>query len=55
MALYELGNATAEADKSHRRAARITDQIEAARFLNSRLEAELRRIKVQYCSLGSEG
>ncbi|KAK1394153.1 Interactor of constitutive active ROPs 3 [Heracleum sosnowskyi] len=45
--LMKLGYATEEADKSHKRAAQITEQFEAARFANSELEAELRRIKVQ--------
>ncbi|KAK1357374.1 interactor of constitutive active ROPs 3 [Heracleum sosnowskyi] len=45
--LMKLGYATGEADKSHRRAAQMTEQLEAARFANSELEAELRRVKVQ--------
>ncbi|KAL8089795.1 hypothetical protein AgCh_039319 [Apium graveolens] len=45
--LMKLGYATGEADKSHRRAAQMTEQLEAARFTNSELEAELRRVKVQ--------
>ncbi|KAL1827622.1 hypothetical protein ACET3Z_006034 [Daucus carota] len=45
--LMKLGYVTGEADKSHRRAAQMTEQLEAAQFANSELEAELRRIKVQ--------
>lgn len=45
--LMKLGYATGEVDKSHRMVAQMTEQLEAARFANSELEAELRRIKVQ--------
>ncbi|KAE9612291.1 putative interactor of constitutive active ROPs [Lupinus albus] len=46
-ALMKLGYATEEADKSNKRVARITEQLDATQALNSELEAELRRLKVQ--------
>ncbi|KAK7337033.1 hypothetical protein VNO77_17591 [Canavalia gladiata] len=46
-ALTKLGHATEEADKSHKRVARVTEQLDAAQAANSELEAELRRLKVQ--------
>lgn len=46
-ALMKLGYATEEADKSNRRVARVTEQLDAAQAANSELEAELRRLKVQ--------
>lgn len=46
-ALMKLGYLTEEADKSSRRAARITEQLDAAQAANSEMEAELRRLKVQ--------
>ncbi|KAI4300244.1 hypothetical protein L6164_033641 [Bauhinia variegata] len=46
-ALMKLGYMTEEADKSSRRVARVTEQLDAAQAANSELEAELRRLKVQ--------
>ncbi|KAJ4979465.1 hypothetical protein NE237_010245 [Protea cynaroides] len=46
-ALMKLGYITEEADKSSRRATRVTEQLEAAQVTNSEMEAELRRLKVQ--------
>ncbi|KAL2323290.1 hypothetical protein Fmac_027669 [Flemingia macrophylla] len=46
-ALLKLGSLTEEADKSNRRVAQVTEQLDAAQAANSDLEAELRRLKVQ--------
>jgi chromosome segregation ATPase len=46
-ALMKLGYLTEEADKSSRRAARMTEQLDAAQAANTEMEAELRRLKVQ--------
>ncbi|XP_027365596.1 interactor of constitutive active ROPs 2, chloroplastic-like isoform X2 [Abrus precatorius] len=46
-ALMKLGYLTEEADKSNRKVARVTEQLDAAQATNSELEAELRRLKVQ--------
>jgi chromosome segregation ATPase len=46
-ALMKLGYLTEEADKSSRRAARMTEQLDAAQTANTEMEAELRRLKVQ--------
>lgn len=46
-ALMKLGHLTEEADKSSRRAARVTEQLDAAQAANTEMEAELRRLKVQ--------
>ncbi|KAJ6303733.1 hypothetical protein OIU77_017584 [Salix suchowensis] len=46
-ALMKLGCLTEEADKSSRRAARVTEQLDAAQAANTEMEAELRRLKVQ--------
>jgi chromosome segregation ATPase len=46
-ALMKLGIVMEEADRSNRRAARVTEQLEAAQSANSEMEAELRKIKVQ--------
>ncbi|CAN1274885.1 Interactor of constitutive active ROPs 2, chloroplastic [Linum perenne] len=46
-ALMKLGYITEEADKSSRRAARVTEQLDASQAANSEMEAELRRLKVQ--------
>ncbi|KAB5552423.1 hypothetical protein DKX38_009734 [Salix brachista] len=46
-ALMKLGYMTEEADKSSRRAARVTEQLDAAQAANTEMEAELRRLKVQ--------
>ncbi|KAM7496685.1 hypothetical protein LguiA_021099 [Lonicera macranthoides] len=46
-ALVKLGCVMEEADKSNRRATRVTEQLEAAQAVNSDMEAELRRLKVQ--------
>ncbi|CAN1274888.1 Interactor of constitutive active ROPs 3 [Linum perenne] len=43
----KLGYITEEADKSSRRAARVTEQLDASQAANSEMEAELRRLKVQ--------
>jgi hypothetical protein len=36
-----------EADRSNRKAARVTEQLEAAQAASSEMESELRRLKVQ--------
>ncbi|XP_022766160.1 interactor of constitutive active ROPs 2, chloroplastic-like [Durio zibethinus] len=46
-ALMKLGYLTEEADKSSRRAARVTQELDAAQAANTEMEAELRRLKVQ--------
>ncbi|KAL6011098.1 hypothetical protein ACLOJK_001542 [Asimina triloba] len=46
-ALTKLGYVTEEADKSSRRAARVTEQLEAVQAANAEMEAELRRLRVQ--------
>lgn len=46
-ALMKLGYLTEEADNSIRKAARVTEQLDAAQNANSEMEAELRRLKVQ--------
>ncbi|KAK4281449.1 hypothetical protein QN277_012942 [Acacia crassicarpa] len=46
-ALMKLGHVTEEADRSNRRVALVTEQLDAAQAANSELEAELRRLKVQ--------
>ncbi|XP_031280723.1 interactor of constitutive active ROPs 3-like isoform X1 [Pistacia vera] len=46
-ALIKLGLTMEEADKSNRRTARVTEQLEAAQAANAEAEAELRRLKVQ--------
>nr|KYP43922.1 hypothetical protein KK1_034604 [Cajanus cajan] len=46
-ALMKLGYMTEEADKSNRRVAQVTEQLDSAQAANSELEAELRRLKVQ--------
>ncbi|CAK7342952.1 unnamed protein product [Dovyalis caffra] len=46
-ALMKLGYVTEEADKSSRRVARVTEQLDAAQAANTEMEAELRRLKVQ--------
>ncbi|XP_019191445.1 PREDICTED: interactor of constitutive active ROPs 2, chloroplastic-like [Ipomoea nil] len=46
-ALMKLGYLTEEADKSSRKAARVTEQLDAAQAANSELETELRKLKVQ--------
>ncbi|GAB2226940.1 hypothetical protein Droror1_Dr00008739 [Drosera rotundifolia] len=46
-ALMKLGYATEEADKGNRKAAQIAEQLDAAQTVNTELEAELRRLKVQ--------
>lgn len=47
-ALMKLGSLTEEADKSSRKAERVTEQLDATQASNSELEAELRRLKVQH-------
>ncbi|XVE96758.1 hypothetical protein REPUB_Repub02eG0250300 [Reevesia pubescens] len=46
-ALMKLGYLTEEADKSSRRAARVTEELDASQAENNEMEAELRRLKVQ--------
>ncbi|XP_057471432.1 interactor of constitutive active ROPs 2, chloroplastic-like [Actinidia eriantha] len=46
-ALKKLGYSTEEADESSRRAAHVTEQLDAAQAANSEMEAELKRLKVQ--------
>ncbi|KAK0584061.1 hypothetical protein LWI29_007037 [Acer saccharum] len=46
-ALMKVGYLTEEADKSSRRATRVTEQLDAAQATNTELETELRRLKVQ--------
>ncbi|KAJ0088437.1 hypothetical protein Patl1_32041 [Pistacia atlantica] len=46
-ALMKVGYSMEEADKSSRRAARVTEQLDAAQVANTELEAEMRRLKVQ--------
>ncbi|TKY62180.1 Interactor of constitutive active ROPs 2 [Spatholobus suberectus] len=46
-ALTKLGHITEEADKSNKRVARVTEQLDATQAANSELEVELRRLKVQ--------
>lgn len=46
-ALMKLDHLTEEAEKSGRRAARVTEQLDAAQASNTELEAQLRRLKVQ--------
>lgn len=46
-ALMKVGFLTEEADTSSRRAARVTEQLDAAQATNTEMEAELRKLKVQ--------
>ncbi|KAJ7972441.1 Interactor of constitutive active ROPs [Quillaja saponaria] len=46
-ALMKLAYITEEADKSNRRVALVTEQLDAVQAANSEIEAELRRLKVQ--------
>lgn len=46
-ALMKLGHLTEEADNSIRKAARVTEKLDAAQNANSEMEVELRRLKVQ--------
>ncbi|KAB1223888.1 Interactor of constitutive active ROPs 2, chloroplastic [Morella rubra] len=46
-AVTKLGCLTEEADKSSRRATRVTEQLDAAQAANTEMEAELRKLKVQ--------
>ncbi|KAA8516519.1 hypothetical protein F0562_016975 [Nyssa sinensis] len=46
-ALMKLGYLTEESDKSSRKVAWVTEQLDAAQAANSEMEAELRRLKVQ--------
>ncbi|KAL0338405.1 UNVERIFIED_CONTAM: Interactor of constitutive active ROPs 3 [Sesamum angustifolium] len=43
----KLSSLTEEADKSCQKAARVSEQLDAAQATNSEMEAELRRLKVQ--------
>ncbi|XP_042049906.1 interactor of constitutive active ROPs 2, chloroplastic-like [Salvia splendens] len=46
-ALLRLNSLAEEADKSCKKVARVTEQLDAAQASNTQLEAELRRLKVQ--------
>ncbi|PIN18477.1 hypothetical protein CDL12_08849 [Handroanthus impetiginosus] len=46
-ALIKFSSLTEEADKSYKKAAEVTEQLDAAQASNSDLEAELRRLKIQ--------
>ncbi|KAJ0978208.1 hypothetical protein J5N97_013682 [Dioscorea zingiberensis] len=46
-ALLRVGYVTEEADKSSRRAARVAEQLDAAQAVNTEMDAELRRLRVQ--------
>lgn len=46
-ALMKLDSLTEKAEKSCKKVARVTEQLDAAQASNSELEAELRRLKVQ--------
>eukprot|EP00257_Ricinus_communis_P022897 XP_015582753.1 interactor of constitutive active ROPs 3 [Ricinus communis] len=46
-ALMKLGFMMEEADRSNKKVARVTEQLEASQAANSEMEAELRRLKVQ--------
>ncbi|XP_061363187.1 interactor of constitutive active ROPs 3 [Gastrolobium bilobum] len=46
-AQMKLGIVMEEADRSNKKAARVAEQLEAAQVVNSEMEAELRRLKVQ--------
>ncbi|KAE9593216.1 putative interactor of constitutive active ROPs [Lupinus albus] len=46
-AVLKLGIVMEEADKSNRKAVRVTEQLEAAQVASSEMEAELRKLKVQ--------
>jgi uncharacterized protein (DUF3084 family) len=46
-AVTKLGIVMEEADRSNRKAARVTEQLEAAQAASSEMESELRRLKVQ--------
>lgn len=46
-ATTRLGFVTEEADKSSRRAARVAEQLDAAKAMKSEIEAELKRLRVQ--------
>ncbi|XP_004294677.1 PREDICTED: interactor of constitutive active ROPs 3-like [Fragaria vesca subsp. vesca] len=46
-ALMKLGIVMEEADKSSKKVARVTEQLEAAQAASAELEAELRKLKVQ--------
>lgn len=46
-ALMKLGYMNEEVDKSNRRLARVTEQLDAAQASNAEMEAELRKLKIQ--------
>ncbi|GMH10095.1 hypothetical protein Nepgr_011936 [Nepenthes gracilis] len=46
-ALMKLGYVEEEADRSTQRAARVAEQLDAVQMVNTELEAEMRRLKVQ--------
>ncbi|CAK9327118.1 unnamed protein product [Citrullus colocynthis] len=46
-ALIRLGIVMEEADKSNKRAARVSEQLEAAQAANAEIDTELRRLRVQ--------
>ncbi|XP_042451349.1 interactor of constitutive active ROPs 2, chloroplastic [Zingiber officinale] len=46
-ALIRLGCVTEESDKNSRRAARVAEQLNAAQTVNSEMESELKRLRIQ--------
>lgn len=46
-AVMKVGHLTEEVDKSSRKAARVTEQLDLAQAANAEMEAEMRRLKVQ--------
>lgn len=46
-ALIRLGYVTEESDKNSRRAARVAEQLDAAQAVNSQMESELKRLRIQ--------
>ncbi|XP_064984260.1 interactor of constitutive active ROPs 2, chloroplastic-like isoform X1 [Musa acuminata AAA Group] len=46
-ALIRLGYITEESDKNSRRAARVAEQLDAAQAVNSQMESELKRLRIQ--------
>ncbi|CAL9765049.1 unnamed protein product [Musa acuminata subsp. burmannicoides] len=46
-ALIRLGYVTEEADKNSRKAARVAEQLDAAQAVNTEMESELKRLRIQ--------
>ncbi|KAJ8477809.1 hypothetical protein OPV22_021536 [Ensete ventricosum] len=46
-ALIRLGYVTEESDKNSRRATRVAEQLDAAQAVNSQMESELKRLRIQ--------